>query len=169
MNAFQRLVSGEGFIKMVVTIIFWLVIYVIVKFMTYKAGLNDLLKHANNMVLRMGRLSSSLESLCSSKPGPQTQKAIKMYKRVVKCQWRTSKIMAMYLFDDKHDKDVAGAKTMVETVPNLCKTAVSSLVDKERHVDIHTIFEEVKSNLKTASDLIAKAQKLDEKKEMLQV
>ena len=76
--------------------------------------------------------------------------------------------MAMYLFDDRGDMDVASAKGLVERVPDLCRDAIVKVAEGN-NPETESLFDNIESNIKTAKELLKKAAAIDKKKELLQV
>ncbi len=169
MNALERLVSSENFDRMVITICFWVVLYVIVKLCTVRAGVGDLLNQAYKRTNKLRKSCIQLQMLClSPNAASHLSKALSVLKHVIKGQKRASKIMTMYLFDDRGDLDVASAKALVDRIPDLCRDAIVKVAENSE-VDIKAIFDNVESNIKTAKELLKKAAAIDRKKELLQI
>ena len=154
---------------MVISICFWVVLYVIVKICTVRAGVGDLLNHAYKRTNRLRRSCMQLRMLCLS-PNAATHlaKSVTVLKHVIKAQKRASKVMTMYLFDDRGDLDVAAAKNLVDRVPDLCRDAIVKVAENSE-ADIKEIFDNIEENIKTAKELLKKAAAIDRKKELLQV
>ena len=169
MNVLERLVSSQGFDNMVISICFWVILYVVVKVFTVKSGVGDLLKYAYKRTDKLGKASLQLGTLCTAKDAASNlERSVKVLKKVIKAQKRTSKIMNMYLFDDRGDMDVASAKGLVERVPDLCRDAIVKVAENNTS-EVETIFDNIESNIKTAKELLKKASVIDKKKELLQV
>ncbi len=169
MTALERLISSEKFDTMVLVICFWVVVYVIVKILAVRAGVGDLLNQAYKRIDKLRKKCLQLRMLCTSdEPMKNLDKSIKVMKKVIKAEKRASKVMMMYLFDDKGDLDVASAKTLVDRIPDLCRDAVVG-VSEGRDTEISADFDKIESNIRTAKDLLKKAAALDKKKELLQV
>lgn len=169
MNTFERLIGSDGFDRMVITICFWVILYVVVRIFSAKAGVGNLLNQAYKRTNKLGKICLQLRTMCTSKnPASSLDKSIKVLKGVVKAQHRTSKIMAMYLFDDRGDMDVASAKGLVDRVPDLCRDAIVKVAEGNNS-GVEAIFDNIESNIKTAKELLKKASSIDKKKELLQV
>ena len=151
---------------MVISICFWVILYVVVKVFTVKSGVGDLLKHAYKRTDKLGKASLQLGTLCMAifANMPLALSAA----MGLKAQKRASKVMTMYLFDDRGDMDVASAKGLVERVPDLCRDAIVKVAENNTS-DVETLFDNIESNIKTAKELLKKASAIDKKKELLQV
>ena len=169
MTAIERLVSSENFDAFVISTCFWVVLYIIVKLCTVRAGVGDLLNQAYKRTNKLRKSCLQLRMLClSSNAASHLSKALKVLKHVIKAQKRASKVMTMYLFDDRNDLDVASAKALVDRIPDLCRDAIVKVAENGE-ADIKAIFDNVESNIKTAKELLKKAAAIDRKKELLQV
>ena len=169
MSVLERLISSEGFARMVISICFWVVLYIIVKIFTVKSGVGDLLKHAYKRTDKLRKVCLQLRMLCTSKNASSNlDKSVKVLKKVIKAQKKTSRIMAMYLFDDRGDMDVASAKGLVERVPDLCRDAIVKVAEGN-NPETESLFDNIESNIKTAKELLKKAASIDKKKELLQI
>ena len=76
--------------------------------------------------------------------------------------------MAAYLFDDREDKDVAGAKAIIDGVPNVCREAIVNVAE-QGNADLNGKFDNLDKEMDRATALLIKAKKLDKKKELLQL
>lgn len=168
MNALEQLVTCDGFINMVSTIAFWLVVYIVIRYLSYRSGLNDLLNRAKKHIASLRKICKNLSNMCKGSE-LDVQNAITTYKWIAKLQKLIFKLLVTYLFDDRNDKDVLGAKTLVEPITDMCKAALSRVVEVGNDADVQAIFEEIDSNLSTASDLLSNAQKKDQKQKLLKV
>ncbi|MBO6049237.1 MAG: hypothetical protein J6P33_05615 [Spirochaetales bacterium] len=169
MNVLERLVSSQGFDNMVISVCFWVILYVVVKVFTVKSGVGDLLKYAYKRTEKLGKKCLQLGNLCTAKDASsKLDSSVKVLKKVIKAQKRTSKIMNMYLFDDRGDMDVASAKGLVERIPDLCRDAIVKVAENNT-TDVESIFDNIENNIKTAKELLKKASVIDKKKELLQV
>lgn len=169
MTTIERLISSEKFDMMVVSICFWVVLYVIVKIFTVRAGVGDLLNYAYKRIGKLGKKCQRLRTLCLSDDSTShLSKAIKILKKVIKAQKRASKVLNMYLFDDRNDADVAAAKKLVDQIPDLCRDAVVKVAEKNGD-EVEDIFESIRSNIVTSRALLKKAVAIDKKKELLQI
>jgi len=169
MSIMERLLNSESFDYMVYTICFWVVLYIIVKICTVRAGVGNLLNQAYKRTGRLRKVCLQLRYYCTAKdPVSNLDKEIKMLKKVIKAQKRASKIMTMYLFDDRTDLDVIQAKRLVDGIPDICRQAISKVAEKNVD-DNKTRFDEIEENLKAARELLKKASAIDRKNELLMV
>ncbi|MBR4427445.1 MAG: hypothetical protein IKS77_07045 [Spirochaetales bacterium] len=169
MTTLERLISSENFDKVVISICFWVVLYIIVKICTVRAGVGDLLNQAYKRTGRLRKYCLQLRMLClSQNAASHLSRSIAVLKHVIKAQKRASKVMTMYLFDDRGDLDVAAAKALVDHVPDLCRDAIVKVAENGE-ADIKAIFDNIEENIKTAKELLKKAAAIDRKKELLQI
>ena len=169
MSTLERLVSSEGFDKMVISICFWVVLYIIVKICTVRAGVGDLLNQAYKRTNKLRKRCLQLRMICTSKDATANlDNSVKVLKKVITAQKRTSKIMIMYLFDDRGDMDVASAKGLVDRIPDLCRDAIVKVAENNS-TDVEMLFDNIETNIKTAKELLKKASAIDKKKELLQI
>ena len=169
MTDLERLIGSEKFDMMVITICFWVVLYVIVKILAVRAGVGDLLNQAYKRTGKLRKRCLQLRMLCTmDDPLKKLDRSVKVLGKVIKAKKHASKIMMMYLFDDKEDADVASAKALADGIPDLCRDAIVKVSEKNS-TDVNAIFDKVESDIRTSRDLLKKAAAIDRKKELLQV
>lgn len=169
MSVLQRILLSEGFIGFAFISLLMLVFYVIARVVSARTGVNDLLKTADRRIVKLKRVVRKVRVLCTE---PSAESAIpddiKMLKKVIKWQKRASRMLAAYLFDDREDRDVIAAKAIVDGVPNVCRAAIVNVAEHGED-DLNRKFDDLDSEIERARTLLAKAKKLDRKKELLQL
>ncbi len=165
----KELFLSQGFISFVIDLLFVLVVYAIVKLVTIRSGVDDLLNHSDRRIQRLRVIVKKMHDLCNSNnPERDVHKCSKGLKHVIREQKRASKALNMYLFDDREDKDVAAAKEIVDSVPDKCRKAIVVITDNKRD-DMDKIFNGIDVDLESASALLKKALVIDKKKELLRL
>ena len=169
MNTLQRILLSEGFIGFVFISVLMLVLYIIARLISARAGVNDLLKTADKRIVTLMRMVRRVRVLCTA-PSAENEIAtdIRMLKKVIKWQKRASRMLAAYLFDDREDRDVIAAKAIVDGVPNVCRTAIVNVAEHGEE-DLNRKFDDLDAEVERARTLLSKAKKLDKKKELLQL
>ena len=169
MSNLEKLINSESFDAMVVSICFWVILYVVVKLITMRAGVGNLLKNAQGRIAKLRKEVLHLRILCTTtKPKVQLSKCVKVLDEVIKAEKKTSRVLTMYLFDDRNDFDVAQARTLVKGIPDACREALVKIAEKEKD-NIGARFDKMLEDLKDAKELIRKADMLDKKKELLRM
>ena len=169
MSAFNELLKSESFTKMCVTIGFWLVLYLVVKLFTIRAGADDLLRMGKKRIIKLRKLTRQFRILCTARGAyKNVSRAVKLLKKVIRCEKKATRLLTMYLFDDSGDLDVAGAKALVTKIPDACREALVSVAEKKEG-SLVPLFDQADADLKEAIALIKKAAALDKKKELLQI
>ena len=169
MNTLQRILLSEGFIGFAFISVLMLVLYIIARLISARAGVNDLLKTADKRIVTLMRMVRRVRVLCTA-PSAENEIAtdIRMLKKVIKWQKRASRMLAAYLFDDREDRDVIAAKAIVDGVPNVCRTAIVNVAEHGEE-DLNRKFDDLDAEVERARTLLSKAKKLDKKKELLQL
>jgi hypothetical protein len=169
MNTLQRILLSEGFIGFAFISVLMLVLYIIARLISARAGVNDLLKTADKRIVTLMRMVRRVRVLCTA-PSAENEIAtdIRMLKKVIKWQKRASRMLAAYLFDDREDRDVIAAKAIVDGVPNVCRTAIVNVAEHGEE-DLNRKFDDLDAEVERARALLSKAKKLDKKKELLQL
>ncbi len=164
-----ELFTSKSFLQMTITILCWAIVYIIVRLFSSSAGVGHLLKTA---VKKTGKLRKSvlqLRYICTSKDISQNvARAVKVFHKVLRREKRVSKILNMYLFDDRNDLDVADAKKMLDVIPDICRDVLVKVSESDE-IDVSPRFDEIEVNIKQAIELIKKADTLDLKKKILKI
>ena len=169
MSTLEKLLSSESFDAMVVSVCFWVILYVIVKVITIHAGVGNLLKHADSRIVKLRKDVVRLKMLCTpANAASRLSKAVKVLDEVIKAEKKATKVLTMYLFDDRNDFDVAQARSIVRGIPDGCRDALVKVAEKEKD-DIGARFDTMIERLKDARELVKKADMLDRKKELLRM
>lgn len=169
MSTFSELIKSESFIKMCVTVGFWLALYVVVKLFTIHASSDDLLRIGTKSIVKLRKLTRQFRVLCTSRGAYKNiSKEVKVLKKVIKAEKKATRLLAMYLFDDRGDLDVAGAKAIIVTIPDVCRDAIMSIADKKGE-SLVPQFDQADADIKQAIALLKKAAALDKKKELLHI
>jgi len=169
MSNIEKLLSSESFDAMVVSVCFWVILYVIVKVITIHAGVGNLLKHADSRIAKLRKDVVRLKMLCApANAASRLSKSVKVLDEIIKAEKRATKVLTMYLFDDRNDFDVAQARSIVRGIPDGCREALVKVAEKEDD-DIGARFDTMIERLKDARDLVKKADMLDRKKELLRM
>lgn len=165
-----KLFSNHNFAVMVSSVIFWIVAYVVVKIFTVKAGIGtDLLRQATKRISSFRKITLEFRLLCTEREGSsKTAKQVKLLNRIIKKEKAISKILAMYLFDDKNDLDVAAAKKKIGAVPDICRDIIVQCSEGDTG-NLADLFNKMDSNIQEALGLLSKAINLDMKKELLKI
>ena len=169
MSTIEKLLSSENFDAMVVSVCFWVILYVIVKLITMHAGVGNLLKHADSRIAKLRKDVARLKMLCTpANAASRLSKSVKMLDEIIKDEKKATKVLTMYLFDDRNDFDVAQARSIVKGIPDGCREALVKVAEKEKD-DIGARFDSMTERLKDARELVRKADMLDRKKELLRM
>jgi hypothetical protein len=169
MSNIEKLLSSESFDAMVVSVCFWVILYVIVKVITIHAGVGNLLKHADSRIVKLRKDVVRLKMLCTpANAASRLSKSVKVLDEVIKAEKKATKVLTMYLFDDRNDFDVAQARSIVRGIPDGCREALVKVAEKEDD-DIGARFDTMIERLKDARELVKKADMLDRKKELLRM
>ena len=169
MSTLHRILLSEGFIGFAFMSFIMLVLYFVARLISARTGVNDLLKTADRRIATLRRVVRKVRVLCTEPSAEKdVAKDIKMLKKVIKWQKRTSRMLAAYLFDDKDDRDVAAAKSIIDGVPNVCRSAIINVAEHGQE-DLNSKFDNLDAEMERARALLAKAKKLDRKKELLQL
>ena len=169
MSTLEKLLSSESFDAMVVSVCFWVILYVIVKVITIHAGVGNLLKHADSRIVKLRKDVVRLKVLCTpANAASRLSKSVKVLDEVIKAEKKATKVLTMYLFDDRNDFDVAQARSIVRGIPDGCRDALVKVAEKEKD-DIGARFDTMIERLKDARELVKKADMLDRKKELLRM
>ena len=169
MSTLEKLLSSENFDAMIVSVCFWVILYVIVKVITIHAGVGNLLKHADSRIVKLRKDVVRLKMLCTpANAASRLSKAVKVLDEVIKAEKKATKVLTMYLFDDRNDFDVAQARSIVRGIPDGCRDALVKVAEKEKD-EIEARFDTMIERLKDARELVKKADMLDRKKELLRM
>ena len=169
MSTIEKLLSSENFDAMVVSVCFWVILYVIVKVITIHAGVGNLLKHADSRIVKLRKDVVRLKMLCTpANAASRLSKSVKVLDEIIKAEKKATKVLTMYLFDDRNDFDVAQARSIVRGIPDGCRDALVKVAEKEDD-DIGARFDTMIERLKDARELVKKADMLDRKKELLRM
>lgn len=169
MSTFNELIKSESFTKMCITIGFWLVLYIVVRLFTVRAGADDLLRMGGKRIVKLRKLTRQFRILCTARGASKNvARAVKLLKKVIKAEKKATRLLTMYLFDDRGDLDVAGAKNLITKIPDVCRDALVSVAEKKEG-SLVPLFDQADADLKEAIALLKKAAALDKKKELLQI
>ena len=169
MTTLHRILLSQGFIGFAFISFVMLVLYLIARLISARTGVNDLLKTADRRIATLMRIVRKVRVLCTEPSAEDdVAKDIKMLKKVIKWQKRTSRMLAAYLFDDREDRDVAAAKSIVDGIPNVCRSAIINVAEHGQE-DLNKKFDNLDTEMERARALLTKAKKLDKKKQLLQL
>ena len=169
MSAFNELVKSESFLRMCITIGFWLALYIVVKLFTIRAGADDLLRMGTKRIIKLRKQTRQFRILCTSRGAyKNVARAVKQLRKVIKSEKKATRLLTMYLFDDRGDLDVAGAKDIITKIPDVCREALVSIAEKKGE-SLVPLFDQADADIKEAIALLKKAAALDKKKELLQI
>ena len=164
----DNLIANDAFMKMVYSIIFWIVLYIIVKTMTVKSGIGtNLLGQCLKQLDKFKSEILKFKTVCKAK-NISNDKLMKGLALIIKKEKRILKIIDMYLFDDKRDSDVNAARSLVGSSSSICRKVVSDVTDGD-FSKLDVLFNELDKNLNNAKSFIDNAIKLDMKKKILQI
>lgn len=169
MTALEKIFTSTSFLVLLGTLIIMVILYLIARLISARIGVNDLLRTAGKRIIMLKKVVRKVRVLCTE-PAARADLAegVKLLKQVIWCQKRASRIMAAYLFDDREDKDVAGAKAIIDGVPNVCREAIVNVAE-QGNADLNGKFDNLDKEMDRATALLIKAKKLDKKKELLQL
>lgn len=160
----------SAFEKMISTCILWFVVYLVTLFITNKTGVgSNVLKHALKRLAKMRKLCAKFQAfISSSKFSIKSKSAVLMLNEIVRCQKSFLRILSVYLYDDKNDKDVIEAKDYVADIPDYCRQALI-LVSESSKADTSDYFKQIEARICSAEVHINKALEYDIKNEMLKI
>lgn len=161
---------SDAIIKMILTCVGWVVAYFVVLFITNKAGVGyNVLKNSLKWLVELKKLCAGLRTQLSSKGFTlQSKSAIHGLKKVVRCEKGIARILTVYMFDNKDDKNVSQAMDLVSSVPELCRKA-AAIAGDGRSEDLSAVFSQVDDYISRASSLIRQSIERDMKEELLKV
>lgn len=169
MSFIDRLFTTASFLVFLGTLIIMSVLYLISRLISARAGVNDLLKTADKRIAVLKRNVRKVRVLCTEPAArDELSQEVKLLKKVIKWQKKSSRILAAYLFDDREDKDVSGAKAIIDGVPNVCREAIVNVAE-HGEANLHERFDNLDKEIERARALLVKAKKLDKQKELLQL
>ena len=169
MSVFNELIKTDSFMKMCFTIGFWLALYIVVKLLTIHAGSDDLLRVGTRRIVKLRKLTRQFRILCTARGASKNiARGVKLLRKVVNAEKKATRLLVIYLFDDSGDLDVAGAKDIISTIPDVCRDALMKIVEKQDG-SLVPLFDQADADLKEAIALIKKAAALDKKKELLHI
>lgn len=161
--------ASAAFTKMLYSVISWIVFYVIVKILTVNFGIGtNLLNQCLKRVSKLHRCTIDLRLLCTDSSDAKTEKQLKCLTQIIKREQRISKILEVYLFDDKNDQDVIAAKKLFDAIPDICRSIVVQTSEGDMG-DIGDKFKTIDANIKSAQEFVKKAISLDIKKKLLKI
>lgn len=160
----------SGFEKMLSTCLLWLFAYLVTLFITYKTGVgSNILRHALKRLAKLRKLCANFQLLITSKDFTiKSKKPVIKLSEIIKCQKGIVRILTVYLYDDKTDKDVSSAKEYLIDIPNYCRQALM-LASEGSNSDINDFFKQIDTRISSAEGLVKKALEYDIKNEMLKV
>ena len=166
---FAELLKTDSFTNMAVSVAFWAVLYILIKLFTIRAGADDLLKMGTKKIIKLKKLTRQFRILCTSRAAyKNVSKAVKLLPKIIKAEKKATRLLVMYLFDDREDFDVAAAKDLVVKIPDYCRCAIVTVADKKDE-SLVPLFDGAEAELKQAIALLKKAAAIDKKKELLQI
>lgn len=156
--------------KMISTCIFWLLVYLLTLFITNKTGVgSNVLKHSLKRLARMRKLCAKFYVLISSsKFSIKSKSSVLMLNEIIRCQKSFLRILSVYLYDDKTDKDVKEARDYVADISDYCRQALI-LASEGSNADINDYFKQIEARISSAEVHIKKALEYDIKNEMLKI
>ncbi len=165
----QELLSSESFLNMMITILVWVILYIVVKLLSYQAGVGRLLKAAVKKSAKLRKSILQLRYICTAKDASDNlANAVKVFHKVLRQEKGVSKVLNSYLFDDRNDMDVSDAKKMLDVIPDICRDVLVRLSETD-NPDVTGRFDEMEVNIKQAVELIKKADGIDLKNKILKV
>ncbi len=161
---------SDAVIKMIVTCVAWVVAYFVVLFITNKAGVGyNVLKNSLKLMVELRKLCTGFKTQLSSKGFTlQSKGAIHGLKKIVRCEKGIARILTVYMFDNKDDKNAVQAMDLVSDIPELCRKAVVIAGDG-RSTDLDAVFSQMDDCISRADSLIRQAIERDMKEELLKV
>ena len=143
-----RIFTSESFLAFVGTLLVMGILYLIVRYFTYRSGVNDLLKKADKRIVLLKKSVRKVRVLCTT-PGAKRLlfSNVENLKTVIRRQKKASRLLCAYLFDDRDDRDVA----------------------EDGGENLNTKFDNLSTEIERARSLLYKAKAIDKKKELLQI
>ena len=165
----ERVFTSESFVLFIGTLIIMVVLYLIVRFFTYRSGVNDLLKKADKRIVLLKKSVRKVRVLCTT-PGAKRLlfSNVENLKTVIRRQKKASRLLCAYLFDDRDDRDVAEAKSIIDAVPDICRSAIVNVAE-DGGENLNAKFDNLSTEIERARSLLYKAKAIDKKKELLQI
>ena len=159
-----------GFEKMIYTCFLWVIVYLITLYITNKMGVgSNVLKHALKWLSQLRKLCRSFQELITSKEfSIKSNKSVVELSKIIRCQKAIMRLFTVYLYDDKTDKDVKGAKAYVADIPDFCRKALI-MVSEGTGADVADFFKQIEDKISSAESLVKKALEYDIKSEMLKI
>ncbi len=156
--------------KMIYTCILWLVAYLVVLFVTNRVGVgSNVLKHALKRLARMRKLCGNFQETITAKSfSIKSKESVIKLSEIVRCQKGIVRILVVYLYDDKTDKEVLLAKEYVSSISEYCRKALM-LVAENSASDTNEFFKQIETRISSAEGLLEQALEYDIKNEMLKV
>ena len=154
-----RIFTSESFLAFVGTLLVMGILYLIVRYFTYRSGVSDLLKKSVRKVRVLCTTPGAKRLLFSN---------VENLKTVIRRQKKASRLLCAYLFDDRDDRDVAEAKSIIDAVPDICRSAIVNVAE-DGGENLNTKFDNLSTEIERARSLLYKAKAIDKKKELLQI
>jgi len=169
MSVLHRILVTDGFLLFAVMSLLMVILYIAARLISARTGVNDLLKTADKRIGKLRRVVRKVRVLCTEPSAEEDiPNDIKMLRKVIKWQKKTSRMLAAYLFDDREDRDVIAAKAIIDGVPNVCRNAIINVAEHGDE-DLNKKFDDLDAEMERARTLLSKAKRLDRKKQLLQL
>lgn len=155
----------------------WIIAYFITLYVTSKMGIGyNVLKNSLKWLGKLNGLCVSLRTrLCAKDFTLQSRKAISSLKKVVRCEKGISRILTVYMFDNRDDKDVVEAAELIKNVSELSRKAAAIASDSSSNSrnknssELDAVFSIIDGNINRASGLIRQSIAREMKEELLKV
>ncbi len=160
----------SAFEKMLSTCIIWLLVYLLTLFVTTRTGVgSNVLKHSLKRLAKMRKLCAKFQALIIAKSfSIKSKSSVLMLNEIVRCQKSFLRILSVYLYDDKTDKDVKEARDYVSDISDYCRQALI-LASEGSNSDLDDYFKQIEARISSAEVHIKKALEYDIKNEMLKI
>lgn len=160
----------SGFEKMIYTCVLWLAAYLVTLFFTNRFGVgSNVLKQALRWLAVLRKLCIAFQTYVMSKDfSIKSKKSVLMLSKIVKSQNGLVRLFTVYLYDDKTDKEIQGAKDYISGVSEYCRKALI-LVSEGSSIEVAENFKQIDMRISSAEALVKKALEYDLKSEMMKI
>lgn len=171
----------ESLLKMLGTCLAWGISYLIILYITNKMGVGyNVLKNSLKWLAQLKKLCTSLHFQLSSNGFSQHSRGtINCLKKVVRCERGIARILTVYIFDNRDDKDISHAMELISSIPDYARKAaviasesssnVNASDNDRKNAELDEVFSKIDNCIALSSELIKKAIERDLKEELLRV
>ncbi len=173
---------SESLLKMLGTCVAWGLSYLIILYITNKMGVGyNVLKNSLKWLVQLKKLCASLHAqLAATGFSQHSRGTINCLKKVVRCERGIARILTVYIFDNRDDKDVSQAMELISSIPDYARKAAAiaseasssnaNAGDNDRkNSELDAVFSKIDDCIARAGELIKNAIDRDMKEELLRV